>query len=148
MTSPATSKLKVNPPVGQLPVLQYCAPDQLQIDESYQRSLLGDFYSLEYVKLWGRALDEAFPALHVFGFTARLPGTEMGDALWALAEEKWDRFAIRFSGLDSPVKASVLDGHDGFEAAILCPAQTGGTDCCGTCSLCWATKRSIGFRRH
>lgn len=39
MSRPATTNLKVNPPVGQLPVLQYCAPDQLLIDDSYQRSL-------------------------------------------------------------------------------------------------------------
>jgi hypothetical protein len=31
--------LKVNPPHGTLPVLQYCAPEQLLIDESYQRGL-------------------------------------------------------------------------------------------------------------
>lgn len=39
MSRPATSRLKVNPVLGQLPVLQYCSPEQLQIDESYQRSL-------------------------------------------------------------------------------------------------------------
>lgn len=39
MSRPATSRLKVNPPLGQLPVLQYCSPDQLLIDESYQRGL-------------------------------------------------------------------------------------------------------------
>lgn len=39
MARSATAKLKVNPPVGRLPVLQYCAPDELNIDESYQRSL-------------------------------------------------------------------------------------------------------------
>lgn len=39
MSRPATSRLKVNPPLGTLPVLQYCAPDQLQIDDAYQRSL-------------------------------------------------------------------------------------------------------------
>lgn len=39
MSRPATSRLKVNAPMGSLPVLQYCAPDQLRIDESYQRSL-------------------------------------------------------------------------------------------------------------
>lgn len=31
--------LKIAPIVGSLPVLQYCAPEQLLIDESYQRSL-------------------------------------------------------------------------------------------------------------
>jgi hypothetical protein len=39
MSRPATTRLKVNPPLGSLPVLQYCAPDQLRIDETYQRSL-------------------------------------------------------------------------------------------------------------
>jgi hypothetical protein len=35
----ATARLKVNPPLGLLPVLQYCAPEQLLIDADYQRSL-------------------------------------------------------------------------------------------------------------
>jgi hypothetical protein len=39
VSRPATTRPKVNPPVGSLPVLQYCSPDQLRIDESYQRSL-------------------------------------------------------------------------------------------------------------
>jgi hypothetical protein len=39
MSRPATARLKVNPVLGSMPVLQYCSPDQLQIDESYQRSL-------------------------------------------------------------------------------------------------------------
>lgn len=39
MSRPATTKLKVNAPLGDLPVLQYCSPEQLQIDESYQRAL-------------------------------------------------------------------------------------------------------------
>ena len=32
--------------------------------------------------------------------------------------------------------------------AILCPAQTGATDCCATCALCWQSLRSIAFRPH
>jgi hypothetical protein len=39
MSRPASTRLKVNPPLGTLPVLQYCQPDQLLIDETYQRSL-------------------------------------------------------------------------------------------------------------
>lgn len=39
MSRPATSRLKVNPAMGSMPVLQYCAPDQLQVDPGYQRSL-------------------------------------------------------------------------------------------------------------
>lgn len=39
MSRPATTRLKVNPPLGTLPVLQYCSPEQLKIDEEYQRTL-------------------------------------------------------------------------------------------------------------
>jgi len=39
MSRPATTRLKVNPPLGTLPVLQYCTPEQLKIDETYQRTL-------------------------------------------------------------------------------------------------------------
>jgi hypothetical protein len=39
MARAATSRLKVNPPLGSLPVLQYCRPDDLSIDATYQRSL-------------------------------------------------------------------------------------------------------------
>jgi hypothetical protein len=35
-------RFKVNPIVGSLPVLQYCAPEQLLIDDSYQRTLDSD----------------------------------------------------------------------------------------------------------
>jgi hypothetical protein len=35
----AAGRVKLKPIVGSLPVLQYCAPEQLLIDESYQRSL-------------------------------------------------------------------------------------------------------------
>jgi hypothetical protein len=114
--------------------------------------VLGDFYSTTYVRMWEKAL-ATFPALHVFGFTARLPGTPMGDLLWALTERNWDRVAIRFSGLDLPDKASILQGLGGPDgvsssAAIPCPAQTEATDCCATCGICWHSKRSISFARH
>jgi hypothetical protein len=110
--------------------------------------ILGDFYSLGYVRLWERAL-AAFPALHVFGFTARLPDEgEIGKALHALATDNWDRFAVRFSGAEGPVLASRLDDGDEKAGAITCPAQLGLTDCCATCALCWQSRRSILFRKH
>jgi hypothetical protein len=39
MARAATSRLKCNPAIGSLPVLQYCSPEQLLIDASYQRGL-------------------------------------------------------------------------------------------------------------
>jgi hypothetical protein len=114
--------------------------------------VLGDFYSEGYVATWAAAL-ERFPALHVFGFTARLPGTPIGDALAPLINERWDRFAIRFSGLDSHLKSAVIQEDSeqnppDSPKSIRCPAQTGATDCCATCALCWQSDRSIAFRRH
>lgn len=37
----ATSRLKVNPPLGRMPVLQFVPPAELQVDASYQRSIEG-----------------------------------------------------------------------------------------------------------
>lgn len=108
--------------------------------------VLGDFYSEEYVRLWERALN-FFPALHVFGFTARLPGTPLGDMLLEMAGARWDRFAVRFSGMRGPMLGSQLIPDDDPQS-INCPAQTGATECCATCALCWSTERSIAFARH
>jgi hypothetical protein len=39
MSRPATARLKVNPPLGVIPALQYMLPAQLKVDPTYQRSL-------------------------------------------------------------------------------------------------------------
>lgn len=39
MSRPATSRPKLNPPLGLMPALQYLLPAQLEIDATYQRSL-------------------------------------------------------------------------------------------------------------
>lgn len=39
MSRPATSRLKVNPPMGRMPVLQFMAPSELAVDPTYQREL-------------------------------------------------------------------------------------------------------------
>jgi hypothetical protein len=108
--------------------------------------VLGDFYSVEYVDAWACFL-ALYPALHVFGFTAHPVDTPIGAALNRLVEADWNRFAVRFSGRPGPVRASRIAG-DADSDAIPCPAQTGATTCCATCALCWATDRSISFRRH
>lgn len=109
--------------------------------------VLGDFYSTCYVEMWSNALI-AFQALHVFGFTARLPGTEIGDALAPLIDNQWERFSVRYSGGASDRKSSNIQGSENDKNSIPCPAQTGATDCCATCSLCWANDVSISFGRH
>jgi hypothetical protein len=108
--------------------------------------VLGDFYSLEYVRFWTAALD-AFPALHIFGFTAHDPTSEIGAYLLQVCTAHWDRFAVRFSGMDGADLGSQLI-PDHHARAIPCPAQSRDDMTCGSCGLCWHSRRSIAFARH
>lgn len=112
--------------------------------------VLGDFYSLEYVQLWARAL-ETFPALHVFGYTAHSPDGEIGGELLGIAVDKWERFAMRFSGSDmEEMSALVIDPPETIcpDNAFICPAQQMKTACCATCGACWQTERNVAFLKH
>ena len=115
--------------------------------------MLGDFYSAAYVDLWRAWLDRS-PTLHVFGYTAWPLGSEIGDAVHDLAHTSWRRFAIRQSASEPGAHRTIVV-RDAAEAeaagAIVCPAQTGATRCCGTCGLCWAPAardKTIAFLRH
>lgn len=103
--------------------------------------ILGDFWSTKYVAAWGRWLTR-YPALRVFGYSAWPAGTPIGDALRDMTDARWDRFAIRFSAAAPAPQGATTIGRlpEGPVVAegIVCPAQTGATDCCGTCGLCWA----------
>ena len=92
----------------------------------------------------------AFDGLHLFGFTAHDPASEIGKAVAMLAADfGWKRAAIRFSGQPHEARASrVLEAGESVEAGRLCPAQSGASDCCATCALCWHSDQSILFRRH
>lgn len=111
--------------------------------------VLGDFYSSGYVETWREAL-VSFPALHVFGFTARLPDSAIGDSVARLsAEFGWARWAVRFSGAEGRTRAArTVAAGETDRDAVPCPAQTGATECCATCALCWQSERSIAFRVH
>lgn len=111
--------------------------------------VLGDFYSSGYVGMWREAM-AAFPALHVFGYTAWPVGTKQGNAVHALRDEYWDRFAIRTSGSRQAKGSFVVETEADVPAgAILCPVQTGKTRSCGTCALCWAMPdKPVAFLKH
>lgn len=113
--------------------------------------VLGDFYSVEYVRKWESWLKE-FPALHLFGFTAWPIGTDIGDAVADLRDRHWDRFAIRTSNdVTTNRSAGVIadtSGHEDRSGAFVCPAETGKTDCCGTCGLCWTSDKRVLFVEH
>lgn len=111
--------------------------------------VLGDFWSVDYVRFW-QAMLVAYPALHVFGFTAHERAGEIGQAIAGASRELgWHRFAIRFSGGAGSARAArVIAPGESDPAAVLCPAQTGATECCATCALCWQSECSLAFRRH
>jgi hypothetical protein len=113
--------------------------------------VLGDFPSVRYVQRWTAWLRK-YPALNVFGYTSWPSSTPVGAAIKKLRTEQWDRFAVRTSNQElkrygantvhrEPETGTVPEG-------IVCPAQTERTECCGTCGLCWQTKRSIAFIAH
>lgn len=109
--------------------------------------ILGDFYSVDYVRLWARMLDE-LPALRVFGFTAHPLDSAIGAEVLRLTGRDDGRCWIRFSGMRLGPLGSVVIDDQAESRGVVCPAQTGGTDCCATCGLCWASPRTIEFLRH
>lgn len=113
--------------------------------------VLGDFYSISYTNTWKRLL-EHHPELRVYGYTHRWPGTEIGDIIHSM---NGPRCWIRFSDLGGPMSANVIDptmsifGEDRLDTeGIICPEQTGKTQSCLTCGLCWGTIKPIRFLKH
>lgn len=112
--------------------------------------VLGDFYSVPYVRMWEELLAQ-FRPLHVFGFTARVDADDpIAAAVHDLAERRWRRFAVRRSGhpSDRRTAATVRHAEDAAPGSIICPQQTGRTRACVTCGLCWTTDRRITFLQH
>lgn len=111
--------------------------------------VLGDFYSIEYVRSWMHWID-IFPALHIYGYTARQPHTPIGMEILKMMARYPDRVAMRFSDggdkLDCTV--SIEREEDAPKDAIVCPAQTDKVACCATCALCWDTRKNIAFISH
>lgn len=130
----------------ELAVLQYRHPTGFAV----RLHVLGDFYSVGYVALWRGFLDR-FPALHAFGFTARIDGGDpIARALVDLVSARWDRFALRFSNAPVDECATVSIEHPVQKPAdaVICPQQTGRTANCGTCGFCWQSRRRVAFLRH
>lgn len=110
----------------------------------------GDFYSVDYVNLWARLLDQ-HPELHVFGFTARTDEDDpICQALIDLTAQAWPRFAMRFSNAPVDECSTVSIEHPVQKPAdaIICPQQQGRTTSCSTCGLCWHSRRRIAFLQH
>jgi hypothetical protein len=109
--------------------------------------VLGDFYSRTYVDFWRTAIEE-FPALRVFGFTARRPSDPIGFDLLRLVDAHGDRFVMRFSGGGYKTDCSEVVDRAEDAIGIVCPAQLNENRCCATCGLCWTSNVTISFLRH
>ena len=110
---------------------------------------LGDFFDIEYVYFWQRML-KRYDRLAIFGYTARLPGTLLGDAIEILREQEGARFAVRTSNNPKASEWSTRTVVEAFAAtdAIQCPEQIGASDGCGKCGLCWNTNKNVAFINH
>lgn len=118
--------------------------------------VLGDFWSVEYVDFWARAL-ERHANLFVFGFTAHKPGTKIGDFIAAVRGLHPDRFWMRHSGMTGPWGTFTVDfptQQKRIGDAIVCPEQRDGMEGgpkgrhCGNCGVCWSTAAPIVFITH
>ena len=121
--------------------------------------VLGDFPEINYVLFWESMLIK-YPALHIFGYTARW--YELKDKLSKdIGKEinrlrlKYDwRFAIRDSNnphhnftalsMESDIAKTKLKNKELF----ICPEQLGKVNGCGDCGLCWTSKKAVGFITH
>lgn len=103
--------------------------------------ILGDFFSARYARFWCRMLLE-HKGLHLWGFTQYKRDQALGLALeWTnrtFAARSW----IRFSNQGGLMSANVSG------EGIPCPEQTGKTDSCMTCGICWSTDQPISFKEH
>lgn len=137
---------------AELKVLADTEPDGFVV----RLHVTGDFFSVDYVRLWAAALDD-FPPLRVWGYTARDPAADpIGRAIRTLAGVYPDRFAIRWSrprARDGRMEALPWMG-DAIDVpaseGFLCPAQAdeAGDTCCANCCACWESDRNVHFRAH
>lgn len=118
--------------------------------------VLGDWYSVGYVAFWGRLL-RRHAGLHVFGFTAHPPETEIGNRLAQLRGLYGRRFSMRHSGQLGPWGSATIDfptERKTIGDGIVCPEQSSsmaGRDDrrhCGSCGVCWSSDRTVIFIEH
>ena len=109
--------------------------------------VLGDFYSLEYVRFWD-ALLCIHPNLHLWGYTARRDN--IGREVMALNLRYPNRVKFRISASEeSTSDTDLFAAEESFEGkSFTCPEQTGKTDNCGTCGACWKSSLTVKFLSH
>jgi hypothetical protein len=109
--------------------------------------VLGDFYSVGYVQLW-RKLLVLHKNLYVWGYTHVTPSDNLSiyHELQVTRDGFPERWHVRWSDTCGDFSANSEELTD---EGIVCPEQTGQTQACTTCALCWdAPEKNIIFRTH
>ena len=113
--------------------------------------VLGDFESIQYIVFWNRML-HTYSSIAIYGYTRNHITSKyehiraLGYKTIAVRNIHKDRFAIRFSNkLDDDFSANSRDITD---KGITCLAQVKANVSCSDCTLCWASKKQIGFITH
>ena len=116
--------------------------------------VLGDFYSIDYVKFWEDMLFQ-FPKLCIFGYTGREEDNSIGEAIWLLNNRFNERCVIRFSRskeygcVEDGITGNLYAAEESFEGASFdCPEQTGKVKSCAACGLCWSVPKTVRFLSH
>ena len=112
--------------------------------------ILGDFYSKQYVEFWDCQLD-LYDNLAIWGFTGHSPESDIGHSIRYTRWCYGDRFAVRFSNApDWQFSANSADLYEPVKnKSVICPEQTGQTESCATCTICWAAKDiQVLFQTH
>jgi len=125
--------------------------DLTQIQKKHDKFLvrlhvLGDFYSVDYVKFWEKCLAK-FPGLAIWGYTHWHPNTPIGDEINRIRTAQWDRFSVRYSDYIQDVLSA--NSEEVADKGVICPEQTGKAKSCADCGLCWAMKKQpVIFKTH
>ena len=111
--------------------------------------VLGDFYSVDYVSFWERMLLN-HPKLTLFGYTANMRGTTIGDAIWLMNIRYSERCVIRYSSSQATEDLGEwFAAEESFEGKSFdCPEQKGKVKDCASCGLCWTTSKTVRFATH
>lgn len=113
--------------------------------------ILGDFYSVGYVQFWRKKLHE-FPNMGIYGYTHRRRSTDIGKHITHLVKDFKGRVSILRSdgrrGDPLPLALTVKKGKEPRKNIVVCPEQTGKTESCLPCGLCFNGSTSVQFLEH
>ena len=113
--------------------------------------VLGDFYSVPYVRFWADQMIKYGDKLAIFGYTARNKG-KIYNEIRLLNMRFSERCVIRLSRNE---EFDIMDAFQSYAAeesfegkSFDCPEQVGKVKSCADCSLCWTTQKTVRFASH